>query len=123
MSPEMIERGRINADSRADVYALGATLYELLTLRSAVEGDGVSELFDHARQGRVCPPRMINPLIPPDLETILLKALRRNSGERYPDAGVFTTVLRRFTEGHEITVGRRTLGQRIIDRFRFARSG
>lgn len=100
MAPEQI-RGQ--SDARSDVYALGVTLYELLTLQPAVNtprvlGGGSAEIQR---------PRKIRPDIPADLETITLKACLPEPERRYQSAGAFEADLRRFLEDRPI-LARRT---------------
>ncbi|MBN9519634.1 serine/threonine protein kinase, partial [bacterium] len=71
MAPECLYRA---ADARGDVYGLGATLYELVTLGPPVTGDTPAELMKTLADGVVAAPRRINPSVPRDLETIILTA-------------------------------------------------
>jgi eukaryotic-like serine/threonine-protein kinase len=93
MAPERFQ-GRFDATS--DVYSLGLTLYEVLTLRSAYDEADRGQLI--ARVLSVDPPRprRINAAIPPDLETIVLKAIAREPQSRYATAGELAEDLRRF---------------------------
>ncbi|MDB4393971.1 protein kinase [Rhodopirellula sp.] len=83
MPPESFEG---NYDVRSEVYALGLTLYELLTLRPAIEGNGTADIIRKATRGVAVHPRKVNPKIAPDLETILLKALSHDPEDRYSSA-------------------------------------
>ncbi len=83
MPPESFEG---NYDVRSEVYALGLTLYELLTLRPAIEGNGTADIIRKATRGVAVRPRKVNPKIAPDLETILLKALSHDPEDRYSSA-------------------------------------
>ena len=83
MSPEQARTGSI--DGRTDVYSLGATLYELLTLRPPFDGRTAAELIDQIGQHEPVPPRAIDPRVPRDLETIVLKALAKRPADRYRD--------------------------------------
>src|SRR5262249_33786349 len=97
---------------RADVYALGATLYELLTLRPAFEGTDRTEILRKITSEEPVAPRKLNRAIPADLETVLLKALSKEAHERYATAQEFAQDLRRWL-GHEpIRARRATLRQR-----------
>ena len=77
MSPEQALAKRGYLDHRTDIYSLGATLYELLTLRPAIEGSDRQELLRKIAQEEPTPPRKHNPAIPRELETILLKAMAK----------------------------------------------
>ena len=70
MAPEQIAG---TGDSRVDIYSLGLTLFELLTLKPAIESPK-SRLLDPERNSIIRNPRSIQPNIPPDLQTITLKA-------------------------------------------------
>ena len=74
MSPEQALARRGVVDQRTDIYALGLTLYEMLTLRPAFDGRDHSDLLRQIAQEEPVPPRRIDPAIPRDLETIVMKA-------------------------------------------------
>ena len=94
MSPEQARTGSI--DGRTDVYSLGATLYELLTLRPPFDGQTAAELLDQIGQLDPAPPSVIDPRVPRDLETIVLKALAKRPVDRYPTAEELAADLKRF---------------------------
>lgn len=85
LSPERVTGGR-GYDQRADIYALGATLYELLTYRHAREGRTTEQVLAHIVSKDPPLPRAIVPAIPQDLERICLRAMARDAQERYPSA-------------------------------------
>jgi len=87
MSPEQVRGGAV--DARTDVYSLGATLYELLTLRSPFTAEGVEETRQRILEGRALPVRDLNPAVPRDAETVCLKAMDRDAERRYPTAAEF----------------------------------
>ena len=107
MAPEQLA-GR--ADIRSDVYCLGATLYELLTLRAVADcGEMPGGASDRQSAREPLRPRKIDPAVPPDLETILLKCLAYDPSKRYPSAAELAADLRRFLEDKPIHA-RRTSG-------------
>ena len=84
MAPERFD-GR--SDPRSDVYGLGLTLYELLTLRPAFDGvQPVTADRAGAARGAAAAAASVDPRIPRDLETIVLKAIAKEPGDRYPTA-------------------------------------
>jgi len=97
-SPEQALGQRGVVDHRSDVYSLGATLYELLTLRPPCDGRDRNELLRQIADHDPPAPRSINPAIPVALETIVLKALRKDPADRYPTAQEFADDLLRFVE-------------------------
>jgi eukaryotic-like serine/threonine-protein kinase len=84
------------SDARGDVYSLGVTLYELLTFRSAFPDTTPHNLIQLITQQTPIRPGKLNPEIPKDLETIVLKAAARDSAHRYNTAGELAEDLRRF---------------------------
>src|SRR5262245_57768471 len=98
MSPEQGLARHGLVDHRTDVYSLGATLYELLTGRPAVEGQDRQEILKRITDEEPRPPRSHNRAIPVDLETIVLKALTKEPAERYATAKDLAEDLRRFLE-------------------------
>jgi serine/threonine protein kinase/WD40 repeat protein len=90
------ERFRGKSDRRGDVYALGATLYQLLTLRSAFEGDDQLRLIRQIENEPPVAPRQLDPKIPRDLETIVLKTLAKDPNDRFASADELAAELRRF---------------------------
>jgi len=86
MSPEQALGQRGLVDHRGDVYSLGATLYELLTLEPVFTGYDQKELLRKIAFDEPKAPRKINVNAPAELETIILKALAKNAAERYASA-------------------------------------
>ena len=101
------------SDPRSDVYALGATLYELLTLRPAFEESDRVKLIEQVLHESPPPLRQLDRRIPRDLETIVLKALAKEPGERYPTAGQLAEDLRRFAAGRPILARRSSAIERL----------
>jgi WD40 repeat protein/tetratricopeptide (TPR) repeat protein len=96
------ERFRGVSDRRCDLYALGATLYELLTLRPAFESHDRLRLIDQVINEPPTPPRQLDRSIPRDLETIVLKALAKEPKDRFGTAEEMRDELRRFLENRPI---------------------
>jgi tetratricopeptide (TPR) repeat protein len=105
MSPEQA-LGRREVDHRTDVYSLGATLYEVITLRTAFEGRDRQELLRKIAQDEPTRPRAINPTIPRDLETIVLKAMAKEPSCRYGTARELGEDLGRFLDDQPIRARR-----------------
>jgi eukaryotic-like serine/threonine-protein kinase len=99
MAPERFEG---QSDPRSDIYALGATLYELLTLRAAFDEPNRGRLIDHVLHRDPIPPRVLDPRIPRDLEVICLKCLSKEPERRYATAADLRDELRRFLAGEPI---------------------
>jgi tetratricopeptide (TPR) repeat protein len=113
MSPEQALAQRVVVDHRTDVYSLGVTLYELLTLQPAFPGDDRQELLRRIAFEEPRRPRQVNRAIPPELETVVLKACEKNPAERYATAQELGDDLRRFLDDRPISARRPTLAQRL----------
>ncbi len=113
MSPEQARGSSAIVDHRTDVYSLGATLYELLTLRQAVRGADPAAIVRRLDQEDPYPPRQWDPNIPVDLETIVFKALAKSPEARYPTARALADDLRRFLHGEPIHARRPSVSDRI----------
>ena len=102
MSPEQAMAKRVVVDHRTDVYSLGVTLYELLTLQPAFPEEDRHELLRRIASDEPRPPRKLNAMIPAELDTIILKASAKVPGERYESAQELADDLKRFLEDRPI---------------------
>ncbi len=102
MSPEQIRSETPGPDQRSDVYALGATMYELLTLRPLFDGRNREEVIGQILSAEPVRPRQIDRDIPVDLETICLKATEKEPLSRYETAADMAEDLRRYLAGHVV---------------------
>ena len=109
MSPEQALGSRTPLDGRTDVYSLGATIYEILTLVSPFSGDNRLDLLRQITQVEPIPPRTIDPRIPADLETIVQKAMAKTPSERYATAADLADDLGRFLDDRPIRARRPSL--------------
>ncbi len=106
MSPEQITAGRVPVNHRTDVYSLGATLYELLTLQRPFPGERRDQVLAQILQKEPPRPRRVNKKIPHDLETICLKAMDKDPDRRYQTAGQMADDLRRYVNRFAIKARR-----------------
>jgi WD40 repeat protein/serine/threonine protein kinase len=112
MSPEQALAQRVLVDHRTDLYSLGATLYELLTLEPVFASQDRHELLRQIAFEEPRRPRQVNPAIPLELETIVQKALEKNPAERYGTAQELADDLERFLKDEPIRAKRPSLLQR-----------
>jgi len=95
MSPEQLTRGSIRLDRRTDVYSLGATLYECLTLKRPFEAPTREALYQTIMTRDAPDPRKLNRALTPDLKVVLEKSLEKDRDRRYETALEFAEELRR----------------------------
>lgn len=112
MSPEQALAQRVTVDQRTDIYSLGVTLYELLTLEPACNGLDRQAVLRQIAFEDPPHPRKLNRSIPVDLETIILKAIAKNPTERYATARELSDDLDRFLRNEPVRAKRPTLTQR-----------
>jgi hypothetical protein len=112
-SPEQVLARQGVVDHRSDVYSLGATLYELLTLRPIFEGRDRNELLRQIADDEPHPPRSLHSSVPRELETVVLKALGKEASERYPTARELADDLERFLDNRPILARRPTAAERL----------
>jgi len=111
MSPEQPLGQRVLVDQRTDIYSLGVTLYELLTFKKAFGGDTPKEIIRQVCFDEPVSIRRLNPRVPEDLETIVLKAMSKNPADRYQSAQEFADDLEKFRTDKPINARRPTLVQ------------
>ena len=109
MSPEQASGQRVLLDHRTDIYSLGATFYELLTLQPIFPGRTRQALLAEVLNREPRPPRAIDRRIPAELEIIVLKALSKNPADRYATAQELADDLQRFLRDEPIHARRPSL--------------
>jgi hypothetical protein len=113
MSPEQIAAGRTPLDHRTDIYSLGTTLYELLTLCPPFAGERRDQVLAQILHKEPKPPRRVNKKVPVDLETVCLKAMEKDPDRRYQTAGRMAEDLRRYVNRFAITARRAGPAERV----------
>jgi formylglycine-generating enzyme required for sulfatase activity len=101
MAPEQA-RGEAHCGPAVDTYALGVILYELLTGRVPFDGDSGVEILQKVQDEDPAPPTHWRSAVPPDLETICLKCLRKEAAQRYESALALAEDLGRWRRGEPI---------------------
>ena len=118
VSPEQARRQKIPIDHRTDIYSLGATLYEMLISRPPFRGGDHADTLSQIIERDPTEPRKINPRVPKDLETIVLKCLRKEPEDRYGTAEALAQDLRRFVRGDPIEARPQSQWERLGSRVR-----
>ncbi len=103
MAPERFQ-GR--ADPRSDVFSLGLTLYEMVTLQPAFHARQRAQLIEHLLRQEPPRPRQLDRHVPGDLETIILKAITKEPARRYQSATELAEDLRRFLSNRPVQARR-----------------
>jgi hypothetical protein len=115
MAPEQTGRLPVGeVDARTDVYALGATLYHLVTGRRPFAGNTPDEVIAQVLSDTPPTPRSVRPGLPPDLEAIVLKCLEKDPGRRYASAEALADDLDRFLAGGSVEAPRLTSWRRAM---------
>ena len=102
MSPEQAEGRGPDVGTASDIWALGVILYEMLVGRPPFHGVTMVDTLEQVRTREPVPPTQLQPNVPADLETICLKCLRKEPGQRYATAEALAEDLRRFLAGEPI---------------------
>lgn len=118
MAPEQFDKRRGPISPASDVFALGATLYELLTQVHPHPGDFPQIMQRLVDEVRPAPPSALNPAVPKDLESIILKALSHRPADRYPDGTALADDLDRFLTGEPVKARPLPLATRLLRRAR-----
>jgi tetratricopeptide (TPR) repeat protein len=114
MAPEQAAGKARDIGPPADVFALGAILYRLLTGQAPFRGETVLETLDQIRSHDPVPPSRLRPDVPRDLETICLKCLHKDPRRRYAAAGDLGDDLRAFLAGEPIRARPASAGERLL---------
>ncbi|BBM85876.1 serine/threonine-protein kinase [Candidatus Uabimicrobium amorphum] len=112
MSPEQADGQNITR--RADIYSLGATLYEALTKRPPFQGQSTANLLNQIYNVDPIPPRQLNPDIDRDLEIVCLKCLEKDPKKRYQTAGTFARDLQNYCNNLPISARPPGLVEQVV---------
>jgi hypothetical protein len=114
MAPEQARGDTRVIGPPADVHALGAILYKLLTGRAPFHAETAVDTILQTLSRDPTPPRQLNPKVPCDLETICLKCMRKDPADRYASARALADDLERFLEDRPILARPLSRGERLV---------
>lgn len=118
MSPEQVGIRGVKIDKRTDIYSLGVTLYELLTLSVPFDGETSQEILKKVRYDEPQDPRRHNPRVPRDLAVICLMAMEKKPDFRYQTMSEFARDLRCFLDGEMIIAKPAGVGTKALKRIK-----
>jgi tetratricopeptide (TPR) repeat protein/tRNA A-37 threonylcarbamoyl transferase component Bud32 len=114
MAPEQVDGRSAAIGVATDIYGLGALLYQLLTGRPPFTGESLADVLRRVAEGDVVPPRVINPSVPRDLETICLKCMAKEPANRYASAKLLDDDLSLFLRGKPIRARPVSFAGRVV---------
>lgn len=112
VAPEQALGNKTDIDARTDVFSLGVTLYELVTLQRPFEGETSREVIEKILKRDPPDPRRLVPDLPEDLAAIMQKALEKEREQRYPSMRAFESDLRAFVQGRPVSARKVTRVER-----------
>jgi len=116
MSPEQASGHTDAVDPRSDIYSMGSILYEVLTHENLVWGSDKDEVLEKIQNEDAVPPseRAANREIPPELESICMRAIQRDPGQRYTDMTSMVNDLQAYLRGHPVSAHHYSFKERFL---------